>query len=279
MLSRDQALAADHVDAASPYLYCAYLTFAKMNAATQVRAAAKHNLREIPAERYGDDRIDPSRTHLNEHLAGPATAHEVAVLARARVADAGIKKLRKDAVRCIEFVISPPPGHGLDEDAFFAATLAWLGRRFGGIDNVLSADVHRDQSNPHMHVLVLPLINGRMTGSDAIGGPPQLAAFYREFHQQVAAPFGLDECPARLTKADKATAVDDVLQELRRRGDVCIPAAAWLPLRNLIAKDPLPLAMALGLNVRRSERPKRLRSSTAIFISKGKGSQRRGVAT
>lgn len=279
MLSRDHELPADAVGAPSQYLYCAYLAFAKMNDQAHVRAAAKHNLREIAADRYGNDRIDPSRTHLNEHLAGPMTAHEVAVLARARVAAAGIKKLRKDAVRCIEFVVSPPPGHRLDEGAFFAATLAWLGRRFGGIENVLSADVHRDQSNPHMHVLVLPLIEGRMIGSDAIGGPPQLKVFYREFHEQVAARFGLDECPAKLTKAEKSLTADDVMHELDQREDVRIPSDVLPLLRNLISKDPLPFAVALGLNVRRPALAKRLRSSTAIFTSKGKGSQRRDLAT
>jgi hypothetical protein len=128
-----------------------------------------------------------------------------------------------------------------------------------------------------MHVLVLPLIGGKLRGSDAIGGPPKVAAFYREFDEQVAVPSGLDARPRvrRLSKPDRERAVADVFAELRRRQDPCLSSALWPSLRGLVTKDPEPHAAALGLEVRRTDVAKRMRSSTAIFISPGKGTRRR----
>lgn len=258
-------------------LYCAYVAFAKIRSQEQTRWAAKHNLREIEAEQRPGGRIDVARCGLNERLAGRETAAEVVDLAKSLMAAAGILRTRSNQVWCLEFMISLPAEHRIDERCFFTAALNWLERRFGGGDNVLSAVVHRDEAHPHMHVLVLPLIEGKLRGSDAIGGPPKVAAFYREFDEQVAVPSGLNARPRvrKLSKPERERAVADVFAELRRRQDSCLSSALWPSLRGLIAKDPEPHAVALGLKVQRIDVARRMRSSTAIFISPGKGSRRR----
>jgi len=62
--------------------------------------AARHNLREIQAEQGATGRIDPTRTHGNTLLHGPATAAEVCAQAEALQAAAGIipGNLRRDCV-------------------------------------------------------------------------------------------------------------------------------------------------------------------------------------
>ena len=251
----------------------AVLRVKKLKGAGIVRAAAAHNKRSIQAEIGTNASIDPQRTVYNECIAGPPTADDVAGAARSRMAESGIVRLRKDAVRALEFVVSLAPTHGIDERAFFLDVVDWMGIRFGGSHNVLSADIHRDEPAPHLHVLVLPLLNGRMTGSDAIGGRQALASLHQDFHAKVASPYGLKRAPARLQGGAKATAVSAVLTYLRRASDAAMHSAAWSVIRECIERDPTPFLAALGIEVP-NPNARRLRSMAAIFTSKGKGSSK-----
>jgi Plasmid recombination enzyme len=244
----------------------------KLAGAGIIRAAAAHNKRTIAAELGAGAGIDASRCALNECLAGPALPDEVAESARAKMAAAGIGKLRKDAVRAVEFVVSLAPGQCADERAFFEHAMHWLAGRFGGTENILCADIHRDEASPHLHLLLLPLIGGRMVGSDALGGPSQLRKLHSEFFDAVCAPYGLKRYPRRLTGASKAAAAASVLAELRRRRDACLTSALWPVLRGCIETDPSAYAVALGVDLAGCAKRKKLRSMTAVFISKGKGS-------
>lgn len=176
-------------------------------------------------------------------------------------------------MRAIEFVVSLAPSHGINDRAFFADAVQWLAARYGGAVNILSADIHRDESAPHLHLLLLPLIDGRMKGSDAIGGRAQLAALHGEFHAHVAAPYGLKRSAPRLQGKTKTAAAAAVLQHLRRIADNALRSAAWPVIRESIENDPSPFVAALGLAVP-VLKAKPARSMTAIFTSKGKGSNR-----
>ncbi|WP_368923885.1 plasmid recombination protein, partial [Comamonas aquatica] len=59
-----------------------------------------------------------------------------------------------------------------DECAYFQAALDWMATEFGSA-NLLSAVVHKDESAQHMHVLIVPLVQGSMQGSDLLGGKAQ----------------------------------------------------------------------------------------------------------
>lgn len=257
----------------------AILTFGKIKSERQLLLAAKHNLRAIKCELEPGGHIDPERIHLNRHLAGPDTAVEVTRLAKNSIAAAGIQKLKKNAVRALEFLVTVPAGQAIDEDAYFKAALDWLAADFGGMQNVLSADVHKDEANPHMHVLILPLMDGRMIGSEALGGPARTARRYREFVADVAEPFGLFGGAERLSEKSRRVVAQAVLGELNRRDDPALRSSLFPPLRDDVARAPARYAAILGIDVAAMLPRPRLRSSTSIFISKGKGSQRREVAT
>ena len=59
--------------------------------------------------------------------------------------NAGITKLRKDAVKAIEIVFSLPVEPNLDQRRYFEDCLSWAAGQFGGAGNVLAADVHLDE--------------------------------------------------------------------------------------------------------------------------------------
>lgn len=247
-----------------------FLGLKKLKGGGTVAAAARHNKRAIQAELGARDNIDPTRMHLNESIAGPPTADEVASLAKALRLAAGVTKLRKDAVQALELVFSLPPNHQVNERAYFQDCLNWSEARFGGVQNILSADIHRDEACPHCHVLVLPLIDGRMVGSDLVGDRQRMVDMQNRFHAAVASRHGLNKAPSRLTKAAKQSAATLILKRLTGEADPALRSAIWPQIRDAFEKDPGPFLLALGLEF--AEKPKKLRSMTQIFTSKGKGS-------
>ena len=56
---------------------------------------------------------------------------------------------------------------------------------------LLSIDVHLDESAPHAHALILPLINGKMQGNQLMGSTGNLMRLINLFHKEVARHYGL----------------------------------------------------------------------------------------
>jgi hypothetical protein len=164
-----------------------------------VTAAAKHNLRKIAAEIGVDQRIDPARIHMNYILRGPDSADGVAALRMSMLKEAGIKKLRADAVQALEVVFTWPFPEEEAPRQYFEGCTQWAEQHFQV--PVLSSIVHLDESQPHCHVLMLPLVNGRMNGSDLFGMGARLSMHLNSFYKEVGAKYGI----ARPTKLPKLT--------------------------------------------------------------------------
>ena len=247
----------------------AFLRIKKLKGNGIIMVAARHNRRVIQAEIGATGSIDPARSCLNETLAGPLTPADVGQLAKDLMAAAGVVKLRKDAVMGLEIVFSLPPEHAIDDRAYFTACADWAGLAFSGARNVLSVDIHRDEAAPHCHVLLLPLIDGRMDGSNLIGGKQKLMAMQKEFHAAVASKFGLSKAPARLAGTAKQAGAKAVLQKLRETSDGALQSAAWAVIREAVERDPGPFLLVLGLDLATTKKPGR--TMVQIFTSKGKG--------
>lgn len=247
----------------------AVLLVRKMRGSGVVLRAARHNRRAIQHERGADGSIDESRSHLNVTLAGPPSPTEVAALAKARMLAAGISKLRKDAVLGVEYVFALPQGAPIDPGAYFADCLTWLSRSCGGLGNILSADIHLDQAAPHCHVIVLPLIGGRMRGSELVGNRTRLRSLQADFHQAVAARYGLSRPLETLSGKAKLEGEAKVLAALRGSDDPALHSRAWPAIREGIRANPAPYLAALG--VPHSPSTSKARTMTQIFISPGKG--------
>lgn len=245
----------------------AFLRIKKLKGGGIITVAARHNRRVIQAELGATGSIDPTRSHLNVTLQGPSTAADVGQLAKDLMMAAGLTKLRKDAVMALEIVFSLPPGHAIDDRAYFTDCAEWVGRYLGGV--TLSVDIHRDEAQSHCHVLLLPLIDGRMAGSDMLGGKQKLMAMQKQFHLDVAARYGLNKAPARLTTTAKLAGSKAVLQKLRETGDAALKSAAWPSIRDKIESDPAPFLLTLGIELHAPA--KKQKTMAAIFTGKGKG--------
>lgn len=249
----------------------AFLRLKKLTGTGIMGKAARHNRRDIQAELGTSGPIDANRSHLNITLMGPSTADEVAQLAKAKIMAAGITKARKNAVMAVELVFSLPTDHPHDVTTYFTACAHWAGAEFGGLDNIVSVDIHRDEAQDHAHVLLVPLQGGSLQGSDMVGNKKKLTELQAKFFKEVAAGFGFRKPKARLSGIDKAKTTRQVLDKLRQ--DPAAKSEAWAVIRDNVERDPLPYALALGIVI--TDTPsKPTKTMAEIFTSKGKGSRK-----
>lgn len=245
----------------------AFLRLKKLTGGGIWLAAARHNKRAIQAELGAGSHITSTRSRLNITLIGPQTPEEVARLAKDRISLTGARKIRKNAVLGVELVFSLPKNHHLDVVEYFMACAQWAGQQFGGMDNIISADIHRDEAQDHAHVLLVPLIEGRLKGSDALGNKRTYAERQASFFTDVAAGFGFSKPKGKLSGHAKAQTVKQVKDALRN--DSAAKSAAWAVICDSVERDPLPYALALGIEVEHKTKP--MKTSTQILTSKGKG--------
>lgn len=244
--------------------------FAKLKGPTAALRSARHNLRELALT----PNITPGQQHLNRVLLGHQTADAVNAAYKAQLEAAGIDKLRVDAVRLIEALVSLPVGIHDDKCAYFQAALDWMATEFGSA-NLLSAVVHKDESAQHMHVLIVPLVQGRMQGSDLLGGKAQLRARLARFEQamqpQAAALGLLDHSEMALTAEQMA---GEVIRALRHRKDPMWKSCVAQLLRNCIEEAPQAFYAALAPMLGPADtlspprprcRPKRMKTMAKIF--------------
>lgn len=236
----------------------------KIKGKNGVLIALKHNKRELQAEHGARSNIDTSRTKLNYSLTGTDTAKQIDIDAQVLMVQAGIQKIRKDAVMAVEILFSLPiDRHQQENKQFFQNCLEWTKQSIPGV--LLSFDVHLDESAPHAHALILPLVNGRMIGSEIVGGKENLNRLRNKFYAEIAMSYGLGKSK-RLTKLDKEYLAKSVISKLIT--DKVMKSAIWACVRDSIQKDPLPYAELLGIKPRNDKKRK---SFVQIMTSKGKG--------
>jgi Plasmid recombination enzyme len=234
-----------------------FLAFEKLKGGGRVLAAARHNKRELQNERGAASHIDARRSSSNYCLAGEVTARGIDTVAKQKLSDAGVTKLRKDAVRAIEAVFSLPSKSEINHRAYFTDCTRWMGERFG-IANVLSSDVHLDEAAPHCHVLFVPLVDGRMRGSDLLGGRARLAELANDFHANVATLYGLPRRAPKLAGVGKRALAEMIVKRLLSDSDAATTSRLWQSIREAIENDPEPFAAQLGIDTPRLEiKPKR----------------------
>lgn len=213
---------------------------------TTLLAAIKHNTRELQNERGGGQNINPSRSTLNYTLHGAGDAKAINTHANVLMAGAGIEKIRTNAVLAVEVLFSLPiDRHQHDTKPFFVDCYNWTLKTFAG--ELLCFHVHLDESAPHAHALILPLIDGKLRGNQGVLGDKEKIKRIREsYFANVGAKHGLSQhVYRRFTKADKARIAKEVL---RRLNSDSVQRSAIFPwARDSIVENPIPCAELLGI--------------------------------
>lgn len=106
----------------------------------------------------------------------------------------GKRNLRKDAVLYREVITQASPniykGMSLDEKrektkTFAEDSLEWFKKEFGE-SNVLGYSAHLDETNPHVHFMVMPMTDdGRLSQKDFFRGPAGLKRQHREYREHM----------------------------------------------------------------------------------------------
>ena len=108
------------------------LRIKKLKMPQVVRIASEHNKRvrfQSHPVALRSTRSGQSGESGNECLYGPATPEEVADRARQLMEKSGVARLRKDAVRAIEIMISLSSGHSINDRDFFVDSMYWFAER------------------------------------------------------------------------------------------------------------------------------------------------------
>lgn len=154
-----------------------------------VSRSAQHTFREQPTPN-----ANPDNTHKNRYVGAKSSTELVSEL-KSRLPE----KRRKDAVVCIEYLITASPeafkrhgGHLNDMGSgYFKDALTWLKERHGA-NNVICAGIHVDETSPHLVAYVAPMTkDGRLAARDFLGGPKVMRQLQDGFHTSCGASYGL----------------------------------------------------------------------------------------
>lgn len=221
-----------------------YLRIATLQGSRKLLVATRHNRREFDDE---PPNINRSLSYLNYTLFGAPNAKEVVKDAKTKMQLAGITKLRKNGVAALEVLFSLPSSSGIDHQAYFADCLEWCKTQFGA-SNILSADVHLDEAAPHCHVLILPLIEGRMRGNQMCGNRHTLAARHLSFYNVVSKRYGIG-APKNGVRIQRGLLQKAVIAHLQGINDPSLHSCAWSLIRGSIARDPQMWVQCLGIEI------------------------------
>lgn len=232
--------------------------------------ASRHNLRELQAEMGSHDGILLECSHLNVRLHGPSTASAIVACANELKSEYSVpkRKLRKDHVQALEFVISVRADSDIDTMAYFKASLRWLIEVFS-VEMLLSAVVHFDEGAPHMHALVLPIVDGQYQGGAPID-KPSLRKLTKQFADQVGNPFGFSfEPKKKMNAALRDAAFNLVLDHLAGHSDPVVSSQIWPGVVENIKHEPAKFLEMLGLKMPEVRRTG-AKNLTQIMTSIGK---------
>lgn len=163
-----------------------------------LKAMLNHTLRKTmdKTKNHGNKLIDKSLTKNNIDWTKDNRPVDEIVEERIENDYKGKRGLRKDAVVLREVIIQASDDiyEGLTEEEkrekalnFSNDSLKWFAEEFGA-ENIIGASVHMDETNPHTHVMVMPMTeDGRMSQKDFFKGPKHLKGQHRRYREHMNA--------------------------------------------------------------------------------------------
>lgn len=156
--------------------------------------------------RFSNQSIDPERTPENYNLAPHRPESQLAYLQK-RLSEVKVQK-RADVNVMGSWVVTLPQGEYTrqQQQDFFAAAYRFLADRYGE-QNVISAYVHRDENQPHMHFSFVPIVPDRKWNAKHPDNPREkvsakecvtkgdLDQFHKQLQTYLDRQFGADLFP------------------------------------------------------------------------------------
>lgn len=140
--------------------------------------------------------IDLSRSHLNYCIENLTPDHLVSRV-NSRITQLNLKKHpRSDAVGLEDIIVSASSDFMLNIDIeqreqYFSDALHFFQNRYGK-ENVMYCQCHMDESNPHIHVGIVPITPDGRLSAKILFSPKTLEQLQTDFHLAVSSHYGLE---------------------------------------------------------------------------------------
>ena len=151
--------------------------------------AGRNRHHERKKEEYkSNPDIDKQRSQENYHLVEPAGTYKEMCDARIKAAGA---RTRSDSVLMVDTLLTVSPEYlekmnRNEQRQFFERAAAFLFEKVGK-ENVISAVVHMDERNPHMHLCFVPLTSdGHLSAKKILGNRADLSKWQDAYHEYMA---------------------------------------------------------------------------------------------
>ena len=158
-------------------------------------AGIRHHLLDRERVKTNPD-IDLTRSHLNHSIENLSPENLISEV-RQRIKQLNLKrKPRTDAVGIEDIIIGASADFmlqlGADKrEKYFTDALHFFQNRYGK-ENVMYCHCHLDESNPHIHIGIIPVTpDGRLSARDVFN-PKSLEQLQTDFHREVAQHYGLE---------------------------------------------------------------------------------------
>lgn len=166
---------------------------AKVKGAGSISGKSDHNYRQgqVP-------NADPDRQHLNEEYV--LNYETLGKAIDARIENAGIHRVRQDAVRGMEFILTASPeafkrdqagqvtGDYRESD-WLKANLTFMQQRYGL--NLVAFTLHQDEKTPHIHAIVVPITPDNRLCAKELFSPKTLRELQTDYATAMK-PYGLE---------------------------------------------------------------------------------------
>jgi hypothetical protein len=141
---------------------------------------------------------DPNREHLNKEYIN-IKEENIWNICNKRIEDVGVVRVRKDAVRGMEFILTASPeifprdengvAKNLIGSDYINANFDFLKKKYG--DNLVAFTFHQDEMTPHIHAVVVPITDGKRLSAKKMFNPETLKELQTEYADAMR-PFGLE---------------------------------------------------------------------------------------
>ncbi len=166
---------------------------AKVKGAGSIGGKSDHNYRHAQVPN-----ADANRQHLNQEYVNTYTQLGPAI--EERLADAGITKMRQDAVKGMEFILTASPERFKRDETgqatgdyrnsnWVKANLEFMQRQYG--PNLVAFTLHQDEKTPHIHAVVVPITPDNRLCAKELFNPKTLRELQTNYAQAMK-PFGLE---------------------------------------------------------------------------------------
>jgi hypothetical protein len=166
---------------------------AKVKGAGSIGGKSDHNYRQglVP-------NADAERLHMNHEYV--LNYENLGKAIDARIEHAGIQRMRQDAVKGMEFILTASPERfkrdemgqvvgDYREHSWVKANLEFMQQQYG--KNLVAFTLHQDEKTPHIHAIVVPITPDNRLCAKELFNPKTLRQLQTDYAQAMK-PFGLE---------------------------------------------------------------------------------------